>query len=475
MKNKIITILFFIVSSVILKKTYDNRLIFKYLFSNPRKIMGLSYVLLKRIPRKDKSKITKRPMPFLKSNKIVIIGGGPAGIHMAMKLKERGYNDITVLEKEKWIGGKTLTNHYGKNILWTGATAGVGHMYEKHVDPLIKKYGVFKNTFINKNAKIFYDNKYSDFYTWLLKGKNSYMLLEEMVDYAILHKQYYGQQENGFLVKKDGVDYDTTFGKWLDDNNLPIFRKYMYIWITGQGYGKTPDDISLYFGLTWCLPSLITKPIKFYDFQQLLEEIIVKNNIRVKFNTTVNNVSSNNKVDITNTLLEKEESIDADFVIYACDVPIKDKSKFKHNYFSKIFFSYEKNISELKNVNFINTPESSEFIWIRNDIAMTQENLDKASDNGIFCVGLIKPVKKSKIIPLLKEYLSQLGFDYDYVSIIDIYQWKYFNRFKKCSYVEDQFKINLESKKNWFISSNVYFESVAHVFGYNNRLLNHFL
>ena len=48
-------------------------------------------------------------LPHCRDARIVIIGAGPAGLHMAFQLKKRGYNEITILEKASRFGGKTVT------------------------------------------------------------------------------------------------------------------------------------------------------------------------------------------------------------------------------------------------------------------------------------------------------------------------------------------------------------------------------
>lgn len=50
----------------------------------------------------------RRPISDLKA-KIAIVGGGPAGIHMASLLKKRGYHRVTVLERSHRVGGKSMT------------------------------------------------------------------------------------------------------------------------------------------------------------------------------------------------------------------------------------------------------------------------------------------------------------------------------------------------------------------------------
>ena len=35
----------------------------------------------------------------------IIVGGGPAGLAAALRLKEKGVNDILILERERVLGG----------------------------------------------------------------------------------------------------------------------------------------------------------------------------------------------------------------------------------------------------------------------------------------------------------------------------------------------------------------------------------
>ena len=41
----------------------------------------------------------------MKQNKVLIIGGGSAGLACAIKLKEQGIDDILLIEKENELGG----------------------------------------------------------------------------------------------------------------------------------------------------------------------------------------------------------------------------------------------------------------------------------------------------------------------------------------------------------------------------------
>ena len=37
---------------------------------------------------------------------VCIVGAGPAGLHMALSLKDKGYTDVTIFEKTDRVGGK---------------------------------------------------------------------------------------------------------------------------------------------------------------------------------------------------------------------------------------------------------------------------------------------------------------------------------------------------------------------------------
>ena len=56
-------------------------------------------------------------------DKIAIIGAGPAGIHMALLLKEIGYTNVRILERTDDLGGKS------KSINYRGAPQELGTVY----------------------------------------------------------------------------------------------------------------------------------------------------------------------------------------------------------------------------------------------------------------------------------------------------------------------------------------------------------
>ena len=79
------------------------------------------------------------PGPRTLRDRIAIVGAGPSGIHMALALKQRGFKDVTILEKTKFVGGKSWTiNHRGAaNEM---GTVYLQPDYNETIIPLIKKY-----------------------------------------------------------------------------------------------------------------------------------------------------------------------------------------------------------------------------------------------------------------------------------------------------------------------------------------------
>lgn len=51
------------------------------------------------------------------SKKVVVVGAGPAGIHAASRLRQRGFTDISIFEAGPAIGGRCITRMmHGGNV-----------------------------------------------------------------------------------------------------------------------------------------------------------------------------------------------------------------------------------------------------------------------------------------------------------------------------------------------------------------------
>ena len=78
--------------------------------------------------------------PAPKSKKILVVGGGPAGMTVARTAKERGHH-VTLMEKSGKLGGQILLNHFipGRGELETAAIDLIHNLHDKRVETIMEK------------------------------------------------------------------------------------------------------------------------------------------------------------------------------------------------------------------------------------------------------------------------------------------------------------------------------------------------
>ncbi|XP_058639770.1 polyamine oxidase (exo-N4-amino) 1 [Onychostoma macrolepis] len=89
---------------------------------------------------------------------IVVVGAGVAGLAAAKKLKEYGFNDVTVLEASEKLGGRVASATQGHVCVDTGAQYIHGTSEKNPVYCLLKKSGLL-NQIPEMGEEAFYSNK----------------------------------------------------------------------------------------------------------------------------------------------------------------------------------------------------------------------------------------------------------------------------------------------------------------------------
>ncbi|XP_073675689.1 polyamine oxidase (exo-N4-amino) 1 [Garra rufa] len=89
---------------------------------------------------------------------IVVVGAGVAGLSAAKKLKEYGFNDVTVLEASEKVGGRVATAALGNACVDTGAQYIHGTSEKNPVYCLLKKSGLLDHI-PEMGEEVFYSNK----------------------------------------------------------------------------------------------------------------------------------------------------------------------------------------------------------------------------------------------------------------------------------------------------------------------------
>ncbi|MFT7404134.1 flavin-containing monooxygenase [Zhongshania sp.] len=124
--------------------------------------------------------------------KILIVGTGFAGLGMAIRLKEMGINDFTIIERAKDVGGTWRDNHY------PGAACDVpSHLYSFSFEPNAEWSRVYPSQ--------------PELETYLQKVTDKYQLRSHICFDHTLSKAAYDESSGQWLVNTSGGNFKARF------------------------------------------------------------------------------------------------------------------------------------------------------------------------------------------------------------------------------------------------------------------------
>ena len=157
-------------------------------------------------PKGEAFKTIKGPKCL--NSKIGIVGAGPSGVHMAYQLKQKGYTNVTILERSNRVGGKAETFFYRKAempmavVLWTAD-------YATTLVPLLEKYGLKEEDdsnvmLVSGTQNIYWPNNTDAvpgfMPTDLATFESTIAILQALNAYIDLHQEYLGIYGNEYGV-----------------------------------------------------------------------------------------------------------------------------------------------------------------------------------------------------------------------------------------------------------------------------------
>ncbi len=221
------------------------------------------------------------------NSRICIVGAGAAGLSAAEALKEKGYTNVTVLEREAFAGGKCRSVEIEGKIYELGAGA-VAHGHT-NVMNLAKKYDA-KMDKVNFEGSLFLGPKIP---------KKVLRSVIELIRYYKLSKKYAKDLEPGYA----GVSKDlcVPFSEFADKNGIAYLAKLFLPHSTGFGYGYF-DEVPAAYMLTYNSLGLIKSFLKrklyvFPDGMQCLWETVA-NHHNVIYECEIEGIERGEKVHV---------------------------------------------------------------------------------------------------------------------------------------------------------------------------------
>lgn len=254
-----------------------------------------------------------------KKERICIIGAGVSGLSTAYYLEEKGYENITVLEKENRVGGKCNSIEYNGKVYEIGSILFFDHNH--HMMELIEEFN------ITDFGPILYRGYFDE------KGKTISQINKDEI--SEFRRQFYKLpsilKEYDYIWEPGLVDVPlelcVPFSEWCIKNEIPLVQKTYIPPFTAFGYGFF-DEIAAIYVLKYLDFQILNSFIEIIhqmtlvDGLQSLWEMVASSLNDVRLNTKILNIKREDKIIVETNL----ETLEFDKLIIAC--PLDESLKF---------------------------------------------------------------------------------------------------------------------------------------------------
>ncbi|MCP4132925.1 MAG: FAD-dependent oxidoreductase [bacterium] len=414
----------------------------------------------------------------MNDKKIIIVGAGAAGISTAYELKKKGYENITVLEKDKRIGGKCLTVDIEEKNYELGAVI-VGSTYT-HVREYIKEAGV---ELIEMGKTAFYEVEKGKGLTTFGKLKFYLTNMLPMAGHMLSELRTYKRQVGYAGINKE--ELGMSFEEWLNKRNLSKFFTVLASCYVSWGYGFFEEVAAAYVVKLLhherVNRTFVKKPFSrakthviAEGYQGLLETMAKKANIDVQLDVDIKSIKRNKTV----KLKTNKGNLECDTLIVACppnnlkgildEKPIEDEL-----------------INKIKNVDFrtfackVDNLDIPEFIFCIDNLRANKAGHSVAiykrwDDSNIVTFGNINVNESTEaLLEKLKEDVHNLGGSI--TEVVEHVQWEYFPHVEP-SEIKTGYYDKLETlqgeNSTYYSGEFLAFSAVEYIAEYSKELVN---
>ncbi|MEL6860734.1 MAG: FAD-dependent oxidoreductase [Pseudomonadota bacterium] len=182
----------------------------------------------------------------------LILGAGPAGLTMARMLRDRGIEDVIVLEASDKVGGKCLSSEVGDHIVEFGTCYAIWS--HKYILKQMKQLGIRRNFL---RAQRIDDRELMDY----IKDGDGPPFLYQVLKYLRLRSKLMARAERNDAKTNETLAQTTE--TWLKQHNLGKIERMMHRVVTSIGYGYL-NRLPLIHAFRWVdFDMLVTGLLKF--------------------------------------------------------------------------------------------------------------------------------------------------------------------------------------------------------------------
>lgn len=173
-----------------------------------------------------------------KNHTIAIVGGGLAGLTIAYELKKKGYQNITLFEKEQRLGGKLYSYHYKGRSYELGATFGLST--QKDLCCLMEELNIPSDG--PNLARVYYNEKKER--TLQIPREALTKFIREMDRLPSVLEEYPSLKKTGFSHSEEKLM--VPFATWCQQQGFEIVPAIYRNHFTGYGLGEIEKVPALY-------------------------------------------------------------------------------------------------------------------------------------------------------------------------------------------------------------------------------------